>query len=93
MPAPDQETCVGHLVPRDAALISKAIWGAARHLGLPGPVLATILGLSASAVEQVRESQTPVIQDWRMLEHATPLLRLSTPLTMASAIQTQPRAG
>jgi uncharacterized protein (DUF2384 family) len=64
----------------DAVLVSKATLRAAAHLGLPDPVLATILGLSASGVEQARESQTPVIQDWLTLERAAPLLRLSRAL-------------
>jgi hypothetical protein len=68
------------LGPEDAALVSKATLRAAAHLGLPDPVLATILGLSASAVEQVRENQTSLIQDWRTLERAGPLLRLSRAL-------------
>lgn len=68
------------LGPEDAALISKATVRAAAHLGLPDPVLATILGLPASAVEQARESRTLLIQDWRTLEHAGPLLRLSRAL-------------
>jgi uncharacterized protein (DUF2384 family) len=64
----------------DAVLVSKAILRAAAHLGLPDPVLATVLGLSASGVEQARESQTPVIQDWLTLERAAPLIRLSRTL-------------
>jgi Protein of unknown function (DUF2384) len=64
----------------DAALVSKATLRAAAHLGLPDPVLATILGLSASGVEQARESQTPVIQDWLTLERAAPLICLSRAL-------------
>lgn len=64
----------------DAALVSKAILRAAAHLGLPDPVLATILGLPASGVEQARESQTPVIQDWLTLERAAPVIRLSRAL-------------
>jgi uncharacterized protein (DUF2384 family) len=65
------------LGPEDAALVSKATVRAAAHLNLPDPVLATILGLSASAVEQARESQASLIQDWRTLERAASFLRLS----------------
>jgi hypothetical protein len=65
------------LGPEDAALVSNATVRAAAHLGLPDPVLATILGLSASAVAQARENSTPLIQDWLTLERAVPLLRLS----------------
>jgi uncharacterized protein (DUF2384 family) len=68
------------LGPEDAALVSKATLRAAAHLDLPDPVLATLLGLPASAVEQARESQAPLIQDRRLLERAAPLLRLSRAL-------------
>ncbi|WP_036351443.1 antitoxin Xre/MbcA/ParS toxin-binding domain-containing protein [Microvirga sp. BSC39] len=68
------------LGPEDAVLVSKATLRAAAHLSLPDPVLATILGLSASGVEQGRESQTPVIQDWLTLERAAPVIRLSRAL-------------
>lgn len=68
------------LGPEDSALVSKAILRAGAHLGLPDPVLATILGLSGSAVEQAREDQTPLIQGWRTLARAAPLLRLSRAL-------------
>jgi Protein of unknown function (DUF2384) len=68
------------LGPEDAALVSKATGRAAAHLGLPDPVLATILGLAASAVEQARKSETQLIQDWLTLERAAPLLRLSRAL-------------
>jgi hypothetical protein len=68
------------LGPEDAVLVSKATLRTAAHLGLPDPVLATILGLSASAVEQTRATQTPLIQDWETLERAAPLLRLSRAL-------------
>ena len=64
----------------DAALVSRATLRAAAHLGLPDPVLATILGLSASAIEQARSSQAPLLQDWLTLERAVPLLRLSRAL-------------
>jgi hypothetical protein len=64
----------------DAALVSKATVRAAAHLGLPDPVLATILGLSTLAVEETTESQTSLIQDWQTLERAAPLLRLSRAL-------------
>jgi uncharacterized protein (DUF2384 family) len=68
------------LGPEDAALVSKATLRAAAHLGLPDPVLAAILGLAPSAVEQAKESQSPLIQDRRLLERAAPLLRLSRAL-------------
>jgi hypothetical protein len=68
------------LGPEDAALVSKATVRAAAHLGLPDPVLATILGLPTSVVEQARESRTLLIQEWRTLERAAPLLRLSRAL-------------
>jgi hypothetical protein len=68
------------LGPEDAALVSKATGRAAAHLGLSDPVLATILGLPASAVEQAQESQTSLIQNWQALERAVPLLRLSRAL-------------
>jgi uncharacterized protein (DUF2384 family) len=68
------------LGPEDAALVSKATLRAAAHLGLPDPVLATILGLAASAVEQAKKSQSPLIQDRRLLERTAPLLRLSRAL-------------
>jgi uncharacterized protein (DUF2384 family) len=68
------------LGPEDATLVSKATLQAAAHLGLPDPVLATILGLSASAVEQARATQTPLIQDWLTLERTAPLLCLSRAL-------------
>jgi hypothetical protein len=68
------------LGPEDATLVSKATVRAATHLGLPDAVLATILGLSASAVEQARSSQVPLLQDWLTLERAVPLLRLSRAL-------------
>jgi uncharacterized protein (DUF2384 family) len=64
----------------DAALVSRAITRAAAHLGLSDPVLATILGLSASAVAEAKENKTPLIQDWRTLERAAALLRLSRAL-------------
>lgn len=68
------------LGPEDAALVSKATLRAAAHLGLPDPVLATILGLTASAVEQAKKSQSPLIQDRRLLARTAPLLRLSRAL-------------
>jgi hypothetical protein len=68
------------LGPEDAALVSKATMRAAAHLGLPDPVLATILGRPTSEIEQALKSQTPVIQDWLTLERAAPLLRLSRAL-------------
>lgn len=64
----------------DAVLVSKAILRAAAHLGLPDPVLATVLGLSASGVKQARENQTTLIQDRLTLKRAAPLLRLSRAL-------------
>jgi uncharacterized protein (DUF2384 family) len=68
------------LGPEDATLVSKATLRAAAHLGLPDPVLATILGLSASAVEQTRVNQMPLIQGRETLERAAPLLHLSRAL-------------
>jgi Protein of unknown function (DUF2384) len=68
------------LGPEDAALVSKATMRAAAHLGLPDPVLATILGLSASAVEQARKREIQLIEDWLTLERAVSLLRLSRAL-------------
>jgi hypothetical protein len=70
------------LGPEDAALVSKAVVRAATHLDVPDPVLATILGLSASAVEQARKSKTHLIQDWLTRERAVPLLRLSRALDL-----------
>jgi Protein of unknown function (DUF2384) len=68
------------LGPEDAALVSKATLRAAAHLDLPDPVLATLLGLPSSAVEQAKKSQSPLIQDGRLLERTAPLLRLSRAL-------------
>jgi hypothetical protein len=53
---------------------------AATHLDVPDPVLAAILSLSASTVEQARKSETHLIQDWLTRERAVPLLRLSRAL-------------
>jgi hypothetical protein len=60
--------------------MTNATLRAAAHLGLPDPVLATILGLPASAVEQARANQTPLIQGRETLERAAPLIRLSRAL-------------
>ncbi|WP_414476428.1 antitoxin Xre/MbcA/ParS toxin-binding domain-containing protein [Microvirga sp. M2] len=68
------------LEPEDAALVSKAALRAAAHLGLPDPVLATILGLSVSIVEAARENESALIQNWLTLERAAPLIRLSRAL-------------
>jgi hypothetical protein len=65
------------LAPEDARLVSEATLQAAAHLGLSDPVLATILGLSATSVERTRDNKMPLIQDQLTLERAAPLLRLS----------------
>jgi uncharacterized protein (DUF2384 family) len=64
----------------DATLVSQAALQAAAHLGLPDPVLATILGLSAAAIARARENRTPLIHDRLTLVHVAPLLRLSRAL-------------